>query len=53
VFVDGPAHDASNQQAHDRTVREGLEDHGYMVVTIRYDRPFADRVAEYADVVGV
>ena len=52
VFVDGPAHDAPQQAAHDRGVRESLEDRGYRVVVIRYDRPVKEQVEQYPSVFG-
>lgn len=36
----------------DAATRSVLEDHGYSVVAIRYDRPFGDHVAAYNDVFG-
>lgn len=52
VFVDGPAHDAPHQAAHDQQVRQALEDRGYRVVVIRYDRPFEEQVAKEPTVFG-
>lgn len=53
VFVDGPPHDAPHQAAHDREVREALEDLGYKVVVIRHDRPFKEQVERYSSVFGL
>jgi very-short-patch-repair endonuclease len=52
VFVDGPHHDEGAQQEADQRERKKLEDLGYRVVVIRYDRTIADQVAENADVFG-
>jgi ATP-dependent helicase YprA (DUF1998 family) len=52
VFVDGPAHDDPQQAARDRAVREELEDCGYRVVVVRYDRPLAEQLRAHADVFG-
>jgi very-short-patch-repair endonuclease len=52
VFVDGPHHDTPEQTAHDRRVREALEDRGYRVITIRYDKSLAEQVAQHLDVFG-
>lgn len=52
VFIDGPAHDELGQAARDRAVREELEDCGYRVVVVRYDRPFAEQLHVHADVFG-
>lgn len=50
VFVDGPHHDDAKQVERDRSVREALKDQGFRVIAIRWDRPFADQVAENPDV---
>jgi hypothetical protein len=42
--TDGSDHDSPEQQAHDRAVREALEDRGYVLIAIRYDRPLAEQV---------
>jgi ATP-dependent helicase YprA (DUF1998 family) len=52
VFVDGPSHDDAQRARRDREAREELEDRGYKVVTIRYDRPLAGQVATHPDVFG-
>ncbi len=48
--MDGAPHDGTDQAAHDREVREALEDRGYRVIAIRYDRPIAEQVERYPDV---
>ena len=52
VFVDGPHHDAPEQQTQDSLVRNQLQDYGYRVIAIRYDRSFAEQVQEHSDVFG-
>ncbi len=52
VFVDGPHHDEPVQREPDKRERKKLEDLGYRVVVIRYDRPLTDQVAENSDVFG-
>src|SRR5260221_12062254 len=51
-FVEGSAHDARDQQTHDRAVRERLEDRGFVVIAILHDRAFAERIAAYTDMFG-
>jgi hypothetical protein len=50
VFVDGPHHDDPKQVERDSRVREALKDQGFRVIAIRWDRPFADKLAENPDV---
>ncbi len=52
VFCDGPVHDESQRQSDDTRQRETLEDLGYQVVVIRYDRDISEQVREYPDVFG-
>src|SRR5207244_1517500 len=52
VFVDGPAHDQSQQAARDRAVREELEEQGFRVIAIRYDRAMDEQVDGYPQVFG-
>jgi hypothetical protein len=51
VFIDGAVHDESEQAAHDRQVREELEDRGYRIVAITGTK-FADQIRPYSDVFG-
>jgi hypothetical protein len=53
VFVDGPHHDNSNQGTADERVRSQLQDRGFRIVRIGYERSFADQVQEHSDVFGV
>jgi len=53
VFVDGPAHAAARQDAHDRASREALEDAGYRVVVIGFGQPLDEQVAAHQDVFGL
>lgn len=50
VFVDGPHHDGSEQQAADVHARTHLQDAGFRVVSIRHDRPFTEQIQEHPDV---
>jgi len=52
VFVDGPAHDQALQAERDRSARGELEDLGYGVVAIRYDRGLEEQVGEHPAVFG-
>ena len=52
VFCDGSVHDSPQVQAEDRQVRTALEDLGYRVVAIRYDRDLEEQIAAHADVFG-
>jgi hypothetical protein len=50
VFIDGPPHDQDPQKEEDRRAREALEDRGYRVLVIRFDRPLAEQIAQHLDV---
>jgi len=52
MFVDGPDHDLPGRKARDETERAKLEDLGYRVITIRYDRDLETQIREHADVFG-
>jgi hypothetical protein len=52
IFVDGPAHDNPRQAEQDLRQREALEERGYRVISIRYDRPFNDQIGGHLDVFG-
>ena len=52
VFCDGAVHDRPDVAAEDRRIRADLEDLGYRVVVIRYDRDLEAQLAEYPDVFG-
>jgi hypothetical protein len=49
VFIDGPAHLQPGQAAHDKSVREALQDRGYRVVAIRSDQPLEAQAAAFID----
>jgi very-short-patch-repair endonuclease len=52
LFIDGPHHDDPVQREKDTTEHRKLEDLGYRVIVIRYDRLLADQITENADVFG-
>ena len=52
VFVDGPHHDQPGQAAHDREVREALQNLGFRIIAIRHDNPIQEQVAEHPEVFG-
>lgn len=52
VFCDGPVHDGEDQRMKDSKQRAALEDMGYQVVVIRYDRAVEEQIDEYRDVFG-
>lgn len=52
VFVDGPVHDNPSTAEHDVNVRAQLEERGYRVVAIRYDRGITEQVLEHQDLFG-
>ena len=53
VFVDGPTHDAPEQAGLDHRVREALEDRGFRVVVVRFDRTMSEQVQEHAGFFGL
>lgn len=52
VFVDGPHHDQPRRREADERLRAQLQDRGYRVVAVRYDRPFPEQVGKYPDLFG-
>ena len=50
IFIDGPHHDDTNQQARDREVRSALEDRGFRVVAIGHQRPIVEQIDRHPDV---
>jgi ATP-dependent helicase YprA (DUF1998 family) len=52
VFIDGPPHDAKEQQAKDQRQKDALEDEGYLVVRFRHDADWHDVFAKYPSVFG-
>lgn len=52
VFCDGSVHDEPGQKERDEKVHRELEELGYRVIVIRYDRDMEEQVARYPDVFG-
>ena len=52
VFVDGPHHDEQVQKEHDSRERHRLEDMGYRVIVIKYDKTMQEQIKAHADVFG-
>ncbi len=52
VFCDGSVHDNKQVLQHDREVRERLYHDGYVIIEIRYDRPFEEQIRRYDDIFG-
>lgn len=47
VFLDGPSHEQNKQFQHDLQIREALQNRGFKIAVIRYDRPFPEQLALY------
>ncbi len=52
VFIDGPHHDKPEQARRDRESRSRLQDLGYRVLTISYNKLLGGQVKDYPDVFG-
>jgi hypothetical protein len=52
VFIDGPSHDDSAQKQKDTQERTKLDDLGYRVLVIRYDRSIEEQIADNPDIFG-
>lgn len=52
IFIDGPTHDEPVQNQKDSEQRARLDDMGYRVLVIRYNRSIEDQVAENPDIFG-
>jgi very-short-patch-repair endonuclease len=52
IFVDGPSHDEPTQRKKDAEERTKLDNLGYRVLVIRYDRSIEQQIAENPDVFG-
>ena len=53
VFVDGSDHLDPARHERDTEVRAALEDRGYRIIAIRFDRPLEEQVAQHADIFGI
>jgi very-short-patch-repair endonuclease len=52
VFIDGPHHDEPLRQQKDKEERHKLENCGYRVIVIRYNKTLPLQVLEHSDVFG-
>lgn len=52
VFIDGPHHDEPAQHEKDQRERRKLDDLGYRVVVIRFDKPLISQINSQPDVFG-
>ena len=52
VFIDGSHHDEPARKEQDSRERRKLEDMGYRVIIIRYDKSLAEQIKAHADVFG-
>jgi hypothetical protein len=52
VFIDGPHHDDPKQKEQDSRERRKLEDMGYRVIVIRYDKSIKNQIGAFADIFG-
>jgi hypothetical protein len=48
LFCDGPDHDDERQRQVDARLRAKLEELGYLVLVVRYDRPVGEQLQELA-----
>jgi hypothetical protein len=53
VFIDGPSHDDPVQKQKDVLERAKLDDLGYRVLAVRYDRSIEEQIAENPDIFGL
>jgi hypothetical protein len=52
VFVDGPSHEEPTQKQKDAVERAKLDNLGYRVLVLRYNRPMAEQIAQNPDIFG-
>jgi hypothetical protein len=53
VFIDGSSHKHPLAAERDEKVRKALEDHGYRVIAINFDRELEEQIGQHPDVFGV
>lgn len=53
VFIDGVDHDHPLKSERDERARKALEDRGYRVVTIRFERGLEEQVRQHSDIFGL
>jgi very-short-patch-repair endonuclease len=52
IFIDGPAHDNPHQAGEDKIKREILQEKGYRVVVLRYDRSVPEQAHLLLDILA-
>lgn len=52
VYCDGAVHDEPSQRDKDAAARNELNEYGYRVIVIRYDRDLEEQIQDYRDVFG-
>ena len=53
VFIDGRSHDHPMASERDDRVRKALEDRGYRVITIRFEKDLDEQIRQHPDIFGV
>jgi len=53
VFIDGADHDYPLKSERDGRARKALEDRGYRVITIRFERGLEEQIRQHLDIFGL